>query len=184
MIPKGQEEMNERLREIIDHHDIRILLSEYCHGCDRHDYLRMADTYHEDSWDDHGTRKMPGKAFAEEAVSTNLVWSNMLMHQLGQSLIRVDGDAAGAETYFIAFLSRTEDGREVINQIGGRYVDGLERRDGRWKIKHRICVREWSLSVPVEHDWLANQPFVRGERSGLDPSYAALGIEHRGFPKS
>jgi hypothetical protein len=174
--------MDDRLREMLDHHDIRTLLSEYCHGCDRYDYLRMADTYHEDSWDDHGDRKMPGKAFAAEAVGTNLHYANLCMHHLGQSLIRVDGDVAGAETYFIAFLGTTEEGKEVINQIGGRYVDKLERREGRWKIKHRICVREWSLSVPVGKDWLAEQAFVRGQKSGSDVSYAVLGMQHMGYP--
>ncbi len=174
--------MDDRLREMLDHHDIRTLLAEYCHGCDRHDYLRMADTYHEDSWDDHGNYKMPGKEFAAVAVTENLRDANMLMHHLGQSLIRVDGDEAGADTYFLASVSTTENGKEVINQIAGRYVDHLERRDGSWKIKKRICVREWSISLPVDRDWLAGHDFVMGQRSGSDPSFAALGIEHRGFP--
>jgi hypothetical protein len=174
--------MEDRLREMLDHHDIRTLLAEYCHGCDRHDYLRMADTYHDDSWDDHGNYKLPGKEFAVEAITANLKDANMLMHHLGQSLIRVDGDEAGADTYFIASVSTTEDGKEVINQIAGRYVDRLERLAGKWKIKTRVCVREWSISLPVDRDWLTGHDFVTGKRSGSDPSYPALGIEHRGFP--
>ena len=27
---------------------------------------------------------------------------------------------------------------------GGRYVDRLERRDGRWAIVDRVCVVEWN----------------------------------------
>lgn len=174
--------MEDRLRELLDHHDIRTLLAEYCHGCDRHDYRRMADTYAEESWDDHGDYKMPGKEFAVEAITANLKDANMLMHHLGQSLIRVDGDTAGADTYFLASVSSTEDGKEVINQIAGRYVDRLERIEGAWKISKRICVREWSISLPVDRDWLAAQDFVMGQRSGKDASYAALGIEHGGYP--
>ena len=143
----------------------------------------MANTYSEDSWDDHGDYKMPGKEFAVEAITANLKDANMLMHHLGQSLIKVDGDLAGADTYFIASVGTTEDGKEVINQIAGRYVDQLERRNGNWKIKKRICVREWSISLPVDRDWLAGQAFVMGERSGGDPSYVVLGIEHGGFPQ-
>lgn len=174
--------MDDQLQEMLDHHDIRVLLSEYCHACDRHDYLRMADTYHDDSWDDHGNYKMPGKEFAVVAVAANLKDANMVMHHLGQSLINVDGDKAGADTYFLASVSTTEGGKEVINQIAGRYVDRLERLDGTWKIKTRICVREWSISLPVDRDWLAGHDFVMGQRSGSDPSYAALGIEHGGLP--
>ena len=174
--------MDDRLREMLDHHEIRTLLAEYCHGCDRHDYQRMADTYADESWDDHGMYKMPGKEFAVTAVTANLKDANMLMHHLGQSLIRVDGDQAGSDTYFLASVSSTEDGKEVINQIAGRYVDRLERQDGSWKIRERITVREWSISLPVDRDWLAGHDFVMGQRSGSDASYAALGIEHGGYP--
>lgn len=175
--------MDDRLQDMLDQHEIRVMLAEYCFGCDRHDYRRMADAYHEDSWDDHGDYKMAGRDFAIEAITSNLRDANMLMHHLGQSLIRVTGDKAGAETYFIASVSTTENGMEVINQIAGRYVDKLERRNGKWKIKDRICVKEWSISLPVARDWLANADFVRGQRSGHDPSYAVLGIQHLGYPE-
>ena len=174
--------MDNRLQSMLDHHDIRTLLAEYCFGCDRHDYTRMADTYADESWDDHGNYKMPGKAFAVQAITENLTGANMLMHHLGQSLIRVEGDHAGADTYFLASVSTTEDGKEVINQIAGRYVDRFERQDGQWKIKRRICVREWSISSPVDRDWLSGHDFVMGQRSGSDAAYVALGIEHLGFP--
>ena len=96
--------MDERLQTLWDHHQIRDLLATYCHGCDRADEVEMASTYCEDSLDDHGPRKMPGKPFSIATVAELLATTDLVSHLLGQSLIRVSGDTAGAETYFIATL--------------------------------------------------------------------------------
>jgi hypothetical protein len=167
-------DMSDRMQELIDHHDIRDVLVQYCHACDRLDAERMAAVYHPESWDDHGLDKMPGKDFAATATSNLAAGWTACMHHLGQSFIRVNGDEAGAETYFVAFLDRTRDGERVIDQLGGRYIDRLQRVDSRWLIKHRVCAREWSVTVPVSEDMLLGHQFVQGLRSSADPSYAAL----------
>ena len=172
-----------RLQELLDHHDIGQLLASYCHGCDRMDEVAMAATYAEDSWDDHGPRKMPGKRFAIETIAEALETTTVVSHQLGQSLIRLDGDAAAAETYFIATLMYPpKDGVDTLNQLGGRYVDRLVREGGAWRIKSRICVREWSVSQPVAGDWLGRAGFFPTQRGQADVSYAALGMTHSGNP--
>ncbi len=83
--------MHPRLQELIDHHDIRQLLATYCHGCDRADEVEMASTYAEDSLDDHGPRKLPGKPFSIATVADLLQTTDLVSHLLGQSLIKVDG---------------------------------------------------------------------------------------------
>jgi hypothetical protein len=172
-----------RLQELLDHHDIRQLLARYCHGCDRMDEVEMASTYADDSWDDHGPRKMPGKPFAIATIAEALETTTVVSHQLGQSLIRVTGDTAGAETYFIATLMYPpKDGGNTLNQLGGRYIDSLVRQDGQWLIEKRVCVREWSVSQPIFGDWLANAGFAETRRGQADVSYAALGMAHSGNP--
>lgn len=172
-----------RLQEMWDHHEIRQLLATYCHGCDRGDEVEMASTYASDSWDDHGPRKMDGRRFSIETVEECLRTTNLCSHQLGQSLIKVDGDTAGAETYFIAtLLYPGEAGGQTIGQLGGRYVDTLIRENGKWMIKDRTCVREWSHSHPVAGDWLAEAGFAAMFRSEEDRSYEKLGLTHSGNP--
>jgi hypothetical protein len=98
-------------------------------------------------------------------------------------LIKVEGDVAGAETYFIAVArGARDDGTQLCNQLGGRFVDRLERRGGQWKIKHRVVVRDWGVTIPMESDWTERAGLIDGQRSAADPSYAALGIPHRGGP--
>jgi hypothetical protein len=168
-----------RLQELWDHHEIRTLLATYCHGCDRGDKALMASVYAAQSWDDHGPNKCDGKVFADLIIDQSLATTRVVSHQLGQSLVTVDGDSAGAETYFIAtMLYPPRDGadKEAINQLGGRYVDRLVREDGHWRIKERLCVREWSVSRTVDADWLANAGFIETARGGADVSWQALGM--------
>jgi hypothetical protein len=173
--------MDKRLQELLDHHEIAQVLKEYCHGCDRGDEPRMASVYLEDSFDDHGVFKAPGKQFAKLMMERILATTDSLFHMLGQSLIRVDGDEAGAETYFFAVSrSKREDGTPMCNQLGGRFVDKLRREDGRWLIEHRVVVRDWAISLPVEADWTAASGLKDGQRSDADPAFAALGRAHRG----
>jgi len=176
--------MEQRLQEMLDHYEITKLLNEYCHGCDRRDQTHMASVYAKDSWDDHGPDKCPGPEFAARTM-TAMRAIHMCSHLLGQALIRVNGDQAGAESYFIATVRRpVEGGGETLNQLGGRYVDTLVRVDGQWRIKKRVCVRDWSISVPIASDWLAKAGFVQGHMSNADPSYAVLGIQHSSVPST
>ncbi|MEZ5744284.1 MAG: nuclear transport factor 2 family protein [Sphingomonadaceae bacterium] len=172
---------DKRLQTLWDHHEIRELLATYCHGCDRDDPVEMASTYCLESWDDHGPNKCDGREFVDLILAQSRKSSRVVSHQLGQSQITVDGDRAGAETYFIATcVFPREDGPDILNQLGGRYVDTLEREDGAWKIKERLCVREWSCSNPIESDWLAGAGFIESRRDAKDVSWDVLGKEHSG----
>jgi len=165
-----------RLQELWDHHEIRQLLATYCHGCDRDDPAEMASVYCEESWDDHGPNKCDGKEFVDKILKQSRETTTVVSHQLGQSLINVDGDSAGAETYFIAScIYPRDDGPDILNQLGGRYVDTIEREDGKWRIKERLCVREWSISHPIESDWLEGAGFIETRRGAADVSWKVLG---------
>jgi hypothetical protein len=104
-------------------------------------------------------------------------------HLLGQSQIKVTGDRAGVETYFLAGVcTKDADGKDNVTLLSGRYVDILNRDSGQWSIHSRTCVRDWSITLDVNKDALANTNFVQGVLSGADLSYAALGLVHPGLP--
>jgi hypothetical protein len=173
--------MDARIQEMLDHYEITKTLKEYCFGCDRCDPEIMRSVYLEDSFDDHGHVKAPGPEFVRIMIGDIRGTTDSLSHLLGQSLVRVDGDKAGADTYFLAvFHNTSEDGTRMCNQLGGRFVDRFEREDGRWRIKHRQVVRDWSISLPVEADALARAGLMHGQRSDSDPAFAVLGLRHSG----
>lgn len=171
--------MEKRLQEMLDHYEISKTLNQYCRGCDRCDETLMSSVYLEDSWDDHGALQAPGPEFSKIMIQNVKATTESLSHLLGQSLIDVKGDEAGAETYFIA-ASRSFDGDgvELCNQLGGRYIDKLLRDgEGRWRIQHRTVVRDWSISIPAhEYDWTKASKLREGARSSVDPSFAVLGF--------
>jgi hypothetical protein len=172
--------MNERLQQMLDHFEITRVLSEYCHGCDRMDQALMAAVYAEGSWDDHGQDKCSGPEFAQRTMD-NMQRTDSVSHLQGQSLINVNGDEAGSETYFLAVIAaRDSEGNAQLKQMGGRFIDSFIREDGQWRIKKRVCVRDWSITLPRDADWLDGREFVEGQRSQLDPSQTVLGLTHSG----
>jgi hypothetical protein len=174
--------MDPRIQEMLDHYEIRRTLAEYCHACDRADEAMMAGVYTgPESFDDHGHVKASGPDYARMMTDLILERTEAISHILGQSLIRVDGDTASAETFFIAFmrLPGSDSTPTRMNQLIGRFVDQLERTDGKWKIRHRICVRDTSMTTPVERDDYAAYGFVEATRDASDPGAALLGLAHR-----
>lgn len=179
--PKGEDRMDAELQEMLDHHRIRKALADYCRGVDRVDEPLMASVYAEDSFDDHGTVKAPGPEYCSKMCDSVVVMTETLHHTLGQSTIRVNGDEAGAETYFIAVARETTaEGVRLCNQLGGRFADRLVRENGQWKVKHRIVLRDWSVAIPLDHDWEMSNTLTKGQRSGEDATYAVLGTTHGG----
>jgi len=172
-------ELDTRLRAMLDHHDIRQTLAEYCHACDRADEPLMASLYAANSFDDHGLVQAPGEEYARAMTKLVVDRTEAVWHVLGQSLIKVDGDEAGAETFFLGIMRlNPQEGVSKINQLAGRFVDKLERVDGKWKIKHRTCVRDTSITFKVEEDMQANYGMVPGTRDASDLGAALLGLAH------
>ncbi|PEQ12067.1 hypothetical protein B2G71_13030 [Novosphingobium sp. PC22D] len=164
------------MQELWDHHEIRQLLATYCHGCDRDDLAEMASVYTEESWDDHGRNKCDGKQFARIVLDEARQTMRVVSHQLGQSLVRVAGESAAAETYFVATLGSPAETGEKLTQLGGRYVDSLVREDGAWRIKERLCVRDWSTTGLIDPGYLENSGFIEGRRDAADVSWSRLGL--------
>jgi hypothetical protein len=168
--------MDAELQEMLEHHRIRKVLAEYCRGSDRCDEPLMASIYAKESWDDHGIVRAPGDEFSRIMCGMVAETTETLSHSLGQSLITLEGDEAGAETYFLAVARDTApDGTPMCNQLGGRFVDRLVREHGHWKVKHRVALRDWSVAIPLTYDWVSSNTLTPGLRGEADPSYAVLG---------
>lgn len=130
----------QRMREVVDRDEIRQVLMRYCRGVDRANVDLVRSVFHPDAIDDHGT---PRPA-AEFARGFETVRQRQLMHFMGNVLIELDGDSAYVESYFISFSPRDDGGTTSTRSRAGRYLDRFERRDGAWKIAHRLVVDEWA----------------------------------------
>jgi len=163
------------LQALLDERAIRRLLLDYCRGIDRCDAELVASVYHPDATDDHGAFKGLGVDFAAYATDRLRAGCEATVHFLGDSLIDFHGpDRAVVETYVSAQHRRRDDAGPFLEWFGGRYVDRVERRHGRWAIADRVCIREWDKVERIE---LAFPPgrFTEGRRDRGDPCYGDRG---------
>jgi hypothetical protein len=129
-----------RLREVADRQEIHQTLMRYCRGVDRADEDLINSAFHPGAVDDHGTPRPAPELARGVATGTQ----RQLMHFMGNVLIDLDGDTAFVESYFISFSHQDEDAVTSTRTRAGRYLDRFERRDGTWKIAHRLVVDEWA----------------------------------------
>jgi len=167
--------------------EIADVVNRFCHMVDRHRWELMDSVFH----DDATSRFLDSVRSMDEVRASGQTMLGPLTgthHQTGNMLIRVEGDTAWAETYVTAFHAVPTTappgtfwgGRDEPYEgvAGGRYVDRLERRDGRWKIAERQTLVEWRHDQPVRDGALSRTPpQFRGQRGDADvsrPVVAAL----------
>jgi hypothetical protein len=141
-MPAGK--LDHAVVRLIDEQQIRSLLALYCRAVDRMDRALLESIYHPDASDDHVFYRGSAKGFVEYLFERlpRLSWT---MHNIGTTIIDVEGELAHVESYGVAYHGTSlGNGREHIKTLGCRYIDQLERRDGGpWLIADRIVILEW-----------------------------------------
>lgn len=167
----AQDELGERLRELLDKEEIRQALYSYARGTDRCHRDLIEAAYHEDAWDDHGTFAGTRDAVVD-TIASNRGGAADSMHHVGNVLIELLGDAANVETYFMASQVLEVEGKTFTRMRAGRYLDRFEKRGGRWRIARRMVVDDWSRLDEVVSEAPGITPDCKqGTRDSSDPSY-------------
>ena len=161
-------ELEHHIRLLIDKEEIRELLSGHARALDRHDSDNLREAYHQDSWENHGAFKGPARDFASKSGEEHASFCKSHLHHLSNHTIDLEGDIAHVETYFLAGLMR-KDG--MTEMVGGRYVDRLERRDGRWAIAERACIVEWNGELGATSSPFDKESFLQGRWDDQDVSH-------------
>jgi hypothetical protein len=160
-------ELEKMVRELHDRQAIRDVLANYSRGLDRMDRDLLLSCYHADALDDHGAFVGGREDFWAWADPSHLQYYRTHQHALTNHTCTLDGDVAHTETYWM-FAGMTHDG-EALTLFGGRYLDRLEKRAGRWAIAARKCVLEWwgsPIEGAVTEEWRA--AFAAGGRVAKD----------------
>ena len=167
-------ELMTKVQELADRAEILDCLHRYTRGMDRQDRELARSAYHDDAIDIHLTIVATVDAFLDWAFKYHAKQS-CHQHYITNHTVELDGDTAHAETYYLFVGSYPNDERPVT-VAGGRYIDRLERRDGRWAIAARVCTAEWEnraesflRNPPLGPDVLANGLIMARDRT--DVSY-------------
>jgi ketosteroid isomerase-like protein len=135
---------------VVAEREIRRRLLDYCRGIDRCDADLVASVYHPDATDDHGGFSGSGIDFARYATEKLREHAEATMHVIGDSLIDFTSDTtADVETPVLAWHRCRDDDGPYLERFGGRYFDTFERRDGAWKITHRLVTHDWDAKERV-----------------------------------
>jgi hypothetical protein len=160
------------LDDLVAQQEIRDVLIRYTRGIDRMDPDLVLSCYWPGAHDDHGAFQGTAEDFAVW-VRDVLAHFDVTMHFIGNQLVEVEGDAAHAESYCVAYHRRQardgQQGHDLV--IGLRYVDRLEQRDGEWRIADRRCVFDWTRQDPIGAEWALPPEALRGARDRNDPVY-------------
>jgi hypothetical protein len=156
--PGITDDVHAQLRELNDRNDIHDCMQRYARGMDRQDRALLRSAYHDGAID---------WAFAYHSMQTRY------QHFLLNHSAEIDGDTAHAETYY-QFVGTDKQPANHLTISGGRYVDRLERGDGRWAIAARVCVVEWNteLTSQLTDEIIAMVPGMPpATHDRTDPSY-------------
>lgn len=132
---------SEAVQELVAKQAIRNAMLRYCRGVDRGDADLIGSAYHLDAVDEHGVATYTGETVGP-GIAELMSSSRVCMHMVANHLIDLrDGDHAGWEAYFGVWQTMSgRDGEEVVLHALGRYLDQMERRNGEWRIAHRLVI--------------------------------------------
>jgi SnoaL-like domain len=160
--------------ELADRLAIAETLTLYCRGIDRCDADQLAAVFTPDARIDYGDGAKP-IAETIPGLMAGLGAMRLTQHNIANTVMRITGTRAKAETNCVALhLIPTPDG-EVELVVGGRYLDRLEKREGRWQIAERLYVMDWNRTSPSTmqlEGGLFDGLQRRGARGSDDPSSA------------
>jgi SnoaL-like domain len=156
--------------EVIAAAEIRDVHLRFCRANDRRDEDLMRSCFHADA-----VIELHQPLTVDEFIALGravLGHYTVTWHNTGNQLVEVDGDRAWAEHYTTSShriaASGSEPERDFV--VSARYVDRLERREGDWRISHRILLVDFARTDPVGPGE-AGLGIRRGERDRSDGSY-------------
>lgn len=157
--------------QLADRLAIADVLSRYARAIDRCDLPLLLGLWWPGAQCDYGGGPIDAAAWSEATVAA-LRQMRRTQHFLGNMLIEVEGDRATAETYCRAWHEvDSPDGPQEL-EVGGRYLDRLEKRCGEWRLAHRRYVMDWNRNGPSTCQWdgpLYGTLGRRGARGADDP---------------
>lgn len=158
---------------VADQLAIQRVLNCYARGIDRCDAALLQRVWWPGCQVDYGSGEIDAHAWSAEIVVA-LAAMLRTQHFLGNILIEVEQDRATVETYCRAYHEVEGESGRIDMEVGGRYLDRLEKRNGEWRIAHRRYVLDWNSNRPSTSMWddgMYQNLTRRGARKPDDPIY-------------
>lgn len=135
------EDMQEKLTYLMDRQEILDVVNRYCRGVDRLDEDMVKSAYHADAIDDHSMFVGTADEFWPWVQKMHSENHSATQHMIGNHLAWIEGNVAHCETY-LSYSGMNKTGAP-FSAIGGRYIDRMEKRNGKWGIVAREYIVDW-----------------------------------------
>jgi hypothetical protein len=158
--------------ELADRLAIAETLALYCRGIDRCDPEQLAAAFTPQAMIDYGDGAKP-IAETIPGLMAGLGAMRLTQHNISNTSMQINGETAKAETNCVALHIIPGPQGDIELVVGGRYLDGLVKRAGRWQIAERLYVMDWNRTAPATmslEGGLFNGLQRRGARGDDDPS--------------
>jgi ketosteroid isomerase-like protein len=155
-IRRGEDHAGMSLPEAADRFAIRELVDAYADCADRRDVAGQMALFtvdaelvvFADGRNPEPTQRLRGRA-ALAPVFDELNTFRATMHLIGQSTARVDGARASGVTYCLVHELKVDGTARSLMVTAIRYLDSFLKKDGKWFIRQRQVVVDWTEIRPV-----------------------------------
>jgi hypothetical protein len=138
------------LQELAAKQAITEVIHRYCRGLDRMDRELTLSCWHPGGTDDHAPLYTgSAEGFVDWLWPVHAAMP-VTRHVVSNTIIDLNGDKAGAETYWSLVLRVEQEGKLWDIIVGGRYLDAFECIDEVWAIRHRSSIRDTDRVELVE----------------------------------
>ncbi|MBW8785464.1 MAG: nuclear transport factor 2 family protein [Novosphingobium sp.] len=164
--------LERELRYLRDRQEILDCVVSTARGNDRHDKDLIVGSYHPDSLHELGRNLIPGPAYGDHANHAHAAISEVNLHNVTMQSCEIEGDVAHAESYVIGLFA--DKGAQMSRILAGRYIDRLERREGKWRLVLRRATVEVALegqAILPNGNGVLGSGYLKGNRDRADPSY-------------
>lgn len=165
-------ELEKKLAYLTDRQEIYDCISSTSRGNDRFDKDLIVGGYHEGGIHELGQTEISGADYGDHANHAHGHLFAVNLHNVTMHRCDIDGDTAHCESYVIGMFLDKE--CETSRILAGRYLDRLERREGKWGIVLRRATVEVPLAGSAQLPTGAYMPgsgYLKGSRDKDDPSY-------------
>lgn len=165
-------ELERKMQNLIDRQEILDCISRTSRGNDRFDKELIVGSYHDGAWHELGQRLICASEYGDHANHAHGAIAETNLHNVTMHACEIDGDVAHAESYVIGMFA--DKGAATSRILAGRYIDRLERRNGKWGIVLRRATVEIALegkAILPNGNGVLGSGYLKGDRGKSDPSY-------------
>ena len=168
----GYEDMDPAIQELLDKKACEEVLMRYSRTLDWLDYPGQNTCFWPDADIDYGFLKSDAAGWLDKLKEIESA-STRRWHMTANSLIKIDGDNALAESYTLAVGTNEENGQLINTLFGGRFLDDFEKRGEEWRISKRTYLCDWSCQAPDQNHALISEENPLNTLGVLAPGHAS-----------